>query len=148
MGLNLRVDWSRGPTSSALSLTSRVGNFWQKIFCGRRNRRNNWFVPAKFRLFRGIARKLLEFRSEPFRRGEKWSELERGTKISRSKLSEFCYQPFCGRENLLGIPFRGTKIEANSRNSFPTHCLRRKQAVNSVCWSRIFWETIFFHVIP
>jgi hypothetical protein len=45
----------------------------KKLFCGRRNRRNNCFVPAEFRLFRGM-RKLLEFSSEPYRKREKCSE--------------------------------------------------------------------------
>ncbi len=98
-----------------------VGNFWQKkIIRGRRNRR---FVPAEFRLFRE-------------------------TKYSRNsvpnhspqekKCSEFCTVKQKQKQTLgnpvgtiprkrkqLEISFRGTKIEANSRNSVPKHFLPR-----------------------
>jgi hypothetical protein len=35
---------------------------------------------------------------------------------NRSKLSNFCSEAYRGKEIHLGIPFRGTKIEANFRN--------------------------------
>ncbi len=79
------------------------------------------------------------------------------------------------RKKMLGILYRGTKIEANSRNSVLNHsveekttrnsvpwnknrskllefrseaCLGRKHAVNSVWWSRIFCKTNFFMSFP
>jgi hypothetical protein len=123
-----------------------VGNFRQKkLFRGRRNRENNWFVPAEFRLFRG---------------GEKCSELYtyHRTKIEanswnsvlnhsadekltrnfvpwnkkRSKQLEFCSEPFRGRENnsefrsveqkkkqTLGIQFRSCLGQKHFFMSFP-----------------------------
>jgi hypothetical protein len=36
----------------------------KKLFCGRRNRRKNWFIPTEFRLLRRT-QKSLEIRSEP-----------------------------------------------------------------------------------
>jgi hypothetical protein len=81
-------------TSVELSLGCAMSD--KKLFRRRRNRRNKWLVPWN--------RKLSEFPSEPFHRGE--------------KCSEFC---FCG-----------TKIETNSRNSVPNHSTEEKNARNSV----------------
>ncbi len=94
-------------------IRSRVGNFRQKkLFHGRRNRRNNWFVPAEFRLYRGTENSR---NSVPYRLAE---EKKARNKIE-SKLSGFRSKPFRGRETnsefrsleqkkkqTLGIPFR------------------------------------------
>ncbi len=62
----------------------------------------------------------------------------------------------------LRIPFRGTKCKQTHGILFWTiprkrqqlkefcfeACLRRKHAVNSVCWSRIFFKLIFFMPFP
>jgi hypothetical protein len=85
------------------------------------------------------------------------------------------FQTIPQRRKMLGILDWGTKIEENSRNFIlkPFHgrdatrnsvlwnkkrsklsefCseafCQRKQASNSVCWSRIFCKTDIFHVIP
>ncbi len=109
---------------------------WQfptkKLFRGRQNRRNNWFVQAEFRLFRGTENSR---NSVPNRFAEEknahnsvpWNKI-------RSKRSEFRSEPFRGRDN--NSEFRS---EA---------CLGRKHAVNSVCWSRIFCKTNFFMPFP
>jgi hypothetical protein len=63
---------------------------------------------------------------------------------------------------MLGILYYGTKLEANARNSVLNHsaekknnsefrsqaCLKRKHAVNSVCWSRMFCKKLFFMPFP
>jgi hypothetical protein len=73
---------------------------WQistkKLFRGRRNRRNNWFVPAEFRLFRGVEN---SGNSVPNRSAEEkndWNSVP-WNKI-RSKRSEFRSEPFHRRE--------------------------------------------------
>ncbi len=123
----------------------------KKLLCGRRNRRNNWFVPPEFRLFRGTenSRNSIPNRSieeKNARNSVPWNK-------NRSKLSEFRSEPFRGTEN--------------SRNSFPNRSAEEKNARNSVPWkknrsklsdfrsevclgtktyweSRIFCETYFF----
>jgi hypothetical protein len=37
---------------------------------------------------------------------------------------------------MLGILYRGTKIESNSRNSVPNHSPQEKNARNSVPWNK------------
>jgi hypothetical protein len=49
---------------------------------------------------------------------------------AEQKFSEFLSEPFRGREKQLGIPFRGTKIEANSRNSVPNRSAEEKKTRN------------------
>ncbi len=63
---------------------------------------------------------------------------------NRSKRFEFCFEPFCGKDNnsfcsgeqkkkqTLGILFRGTKIEANTWNSVLNHSAEKKTTPNSV----------------
>jgi hypothetical protein len=68
----------------------------KNLFPGGRNRRNNWFVPADFRLFRGTETLGIPFRTVPQRR------------------------------RLLEILYHGTKIEANSRNSVLNHSAEQK----------------------
>jgi hypothetical protein len=132
---------------------------WQfptkKLFCCRRNRRNNWFVPAEFRLFRETE----NFRnSVPNRPAEEknarnsvpWNK-------NRSKLSEFCSEPFRGTENFRNSVSNRSAEEKNTQNSVPRKknrskllefrseaCHGQKHAVCSVCWSRIFCKTNIF----
>jgi hypothetical protein len=60
--------------------------------------------------------------------------LYHGTKLCSSKCSEFCSEPFRGRDN---------KSEFRSEA-----CLGLKHAVNYVCWSRLFCKTNFFMPFP
>jgi hypothetical protein len=53
---------------------------------------------------------------------------------SMSKHLKFCSEPFWGRDNNSEFCSEG--------------CLRRKHAVNSVCWSRFFVKQIFFMPFP
>jgi hypothetical protein len=100
----------------------------KKIFRGRRNGRNNRFVPAEFRLFCG-------------------------TENSRNSVPNHSAEEKKARNS---VPWN--KIEANSRNSVSSHsaekktnpefsseaCLRQKHAANYVCWCRIFCKPNFF----
>ncbi len=54
---------------------------------GRRNRRNNWFVPTEFRLFRGTEKSR---NSDPYKNRSKLSLLPTGTMILTEQ------QRFCG----------------------------------------------------
>ncbi len=92
----------------------------KKIFVGRRKRWNNWFVPAKFRLFRGTenSRNSVPNRSteeKNARNSVPWNK-------NRRKLSEFRSEPFRGTES--------------SRNSFPNRSAEEKNARNSVPWKK------------
>jgi hypothetical protein len=88
----------------------------KKIFCGRCNRWNNWFVLVEFRLLRGTEN------SQNFVPNHSTEEKTIPNSIpwnkNRSKHLEFCSEPFPGRENnmefrsieqktklALGIPF-------------------------------------------
>ncbi len=99
---------------------------WQfptkKLFRRRRNRWNNWFVPAEFLLFRGTENSrnsVLNHSAEEktTRNSVPWNK-------NISNHFEFCSEPFRGRDN-------NSKFRSEA-------CLRRQHAVNSVCWSRIF----------
>jgi hypothetical protein len=72
----------------------------KKLFHGRRNRRNNWFVPAEFRLFRGTgnSRNSILNRSaeeKNARNSVQWNKI----RSKRSEFPEFHSEPFRGREN-------------------------------------------------
>jgi hypothetical protein len=55
--------------------------------------------------------------------------------LRNRKLSEFYFEPF-RREKMLGIPWRGTKIEANSRNFVLNHSPEEKKTTqNSIPWN-------------
>jgi hypothetical protein len=87
---------------------ANIGNIgtWQgyvfptkKLFRGRRNRRNNWFVPAEFRLFRGteISRNSIPNHSAEEKNARNfvlWNK-------NRSKVSEFRYETLRRKENNL-----------------------------------------------
>jgi hypothetical protein len=69
----------------------------KKLFRGRRNRRNNWFVPAELRLFRGTenSRNSVPNHSAEEKNARNsflWNK-------NRNNLSEFRSKPFRGREN-------------------------------------------------
>jgi hypothetical protein len=107
---------------------NRVGSFRQKIVPRKQNGRNNRFIPAEFRLFRG---KENSGNSVPNRSAEEkklrnsvpWNK-------NRSKLSEFRFKPFRGKE---------TNPEFRSKA-----CLGQKHAANCVCWCGIFCKPNFF----
>ncbi len=117
---------------------------WQfptkKLFRVRRNRRNNWFVPAEIRSaeeknarnsvpWSKNRSKLSEFRSEAFR----------GTENSRNSI------PNCSTEKKnVGILFREKKNRSKLSEFRSKACLGLKHAVYSACWSRIFCKTNFF----
>ncbi len=116
------------------TLTTRVENFRQKkLFRVRRNRRNNWFVPVEFRLFRGTENSrnsIPNFSAEEknARNSVPWNE-------NRKKLSEFRSQPFRGRETARNsVPWN--KIEANTWNFAPNHSGEEKTTRNSVPWNK------------
>jgi hypothetical protein len=58
-------------------------------------------------------------------------------KKNGSKLSEFRYKTFSGREKGFGIPLCGTKIQANFRNSFLKHLMTFEVRINHVV--KLFW---------
>jgi hypothetical protein len=101
----------------------------KKVFRGGRKRRNNWFVLAEFRLFRGTenSRNSVPNRSieeKNARNSEPWNK-------NRSKISE------CRSE-----PFRGTE---SSRNSFPNRSAEEKNARKSVPWKKNRSKLSEFH---
>jgi hypothetical protein len=54
---------------------------------------------------------------------------------NRSKLSEFPSEPFA-EEKTLGIPFPGTKIEANFQNFVPKHLAEENPLSVLFFWNR------------
>ncbi len=68
-----------------------------------RNRRNKWFIPKEFRLFRGTI-----------------NTRNTGGTQNEANSRNFVPKHFA-EEKKLGIPFRGTKIKANFRNFVPKH---------------------------
>jgi hypothetical protein len=108
----------------------------KKLFRVRRNRRNNWFVPTEFRLFRGTenSRNAVPNHSpeeKKLRNSVPWNKI-------KSKLSEFRSKPFSGRET--NSKFRSWNKKRSKLSKFRSEvpvCLGQKHAVNSVCWSRI-----------
>jgi hypothetical protein len=68
-----------------------------KVFLRRQNRRNKWFVPADFLLFRGTENSL---NSVPNHSAEEANALNSVLcNKNRFKLSEFRYKPFRRRQN-------------------------------------------------
>jgi hypothetical protein len=76
-------------------------------------------------------RKFSEFRSEPFSGRENNSEFRSLDKILKQTLG-IHFRTFQQNGKQLGIPFRGTEIEANSRNSLPSPSAEEKTTLNSV----------------
>jgi hypothetical protein len=138
---------------------SRVGNFRPKNYSAEDG------IDGKICLFRrnsGCSAKRKNSRNSV----PKGSAEEKNVRNSvpwnkiRSKRSEFHSEPFRGRENnsefrsveqkykqALGILFRPFRGRDNNSEFRSEACLGRKHAVNSVCWSRIFAKTNFFHAI-
>jgi hypothetical protein len=125
---------------------------WQlptkKLFRGRRNRRNNWFVPAEFR--RSAEQKTLEipFRTVQQRRrmlgilypGTKIEENSRISVLNHSADQKTLRIPFRTvpqRRKMLRITFLG-KNRSKLSEFCSEACLRQKHAVSSVYWSTIF----------
>jgi hypothetical protein len=69
--------------------------------------------------------KISEFRSEPFRRRENNSEF-RSVEPNKKQTLGIPFQILQRKRKQPGIPFRGTKVEANSRNSAPNHSAEEK----------------------
>ncbi len=131
---------------------------WQfptkKLLRLRWNRRNNWFTPAEFQLFRGTenSRNSTLNRSaeeENARNSVPWDKI-------RSKHSEFRSEPYRERENNSEFRSVEQKYKQTLRILFQTIPRKRQQcgiplggkhAVNSVCRSMIFCKTNFFHAI-
>ncbi len=67
-------------------------------------RRNKWFVPTEFRMFHG-------------------TENSQNSGPNHSEVKK-----------MLGILYRGTEIEANSRNSFRNHSVEEETTRNSIPW--------------
>ncbi len=80
-------------------------------------------------------RKFSEFRSEPFSGRENNSEFRSLDKILKQTLG-IHFRTFQQNGKQLGIPFRGTEIEANSRNSLPSPSAEEKTTLNSVAWNK------------
>jgi hypothetical protein len=118
----------------------------KKLFRDGQNWLNNWFVPAKFWLFRGTenSRNSVPNRSaeeKNARNSVPWNNI-------RSKLSEFCSKPFRGREKTTWNTVPWYKNSRKLSEFCSEACLQRKHAVYSVCWSRIFCKTNFFVPFP
>jgi hypothetical protein len=103
---------------------------WQfptkKLFRGRRNRRNIWFVPAAFRLFHGTenSRNSVPNNSpeeKNARNSVPWNKkLEANSRNSVQTIPQ--------KRTQLGTPFRGTKIKANFRNFVTKHFAKKTRS--------------------
>jgi hypothetical protein len=59
--------------------------------------------------------------------------------LQNRKLSEFCSQPFRGKENnseFRSVEQKERQIDANSHNSLPKHSAEEKITQNSVLWNK------------
>jgi hypothetical protein len=90
-----------------------------KKFRGRRNRRNNWFVPAEFWLFRGTDKSRNSVPNHSVEEKNAQNSVQCNEK--RSNFSEFGSEPFRGREKCSEFRTVELKIEANYGNSVPKH---------------------------
>ncbi len=68
-----------------------------------RKRRNKWFIPTEFRLFRGT--------------GNSRNTVEQ----KRKQTFGILFRSILRKRKQLGIPLRGTKIKGNFRNFVPKH---------------------------
>ncbi len=124
---------------------SRLAISTKKLFRGRQNRRNNWFVLAESGC--SAEQKTLDRNSVP-----KHSAEEKTTRNcvpwnkNRRKHLKFCSKPFRGRET--NSEFRSelqwNKNRSNLSEFRSEACIGEKKAVNSVCWSRFFIKQMFF----
>jgi hypothetical protein len=69
----------------------------KKLFRGRRNRRNNWLLPAEFLLLRGPENSQNSVPNHSAE--EKNARNSLPWNKNRSKLLEFRFESYCGREN-------------------------------------------------
>ncbi len=76
-------------------------------------------------------KKISEFHSVPFRRREKCSEFLT-VKQKQKQTFKILFRSISRNKKQLGIPFGGTKIDANFRNFIPEHFAEEKTAQNSV----------------
>jgi hypothetical protein len=79
----------------------------KKLFPGRLNRRNNWFVPA-----------------------------ENSGCSAEKKILGIPSRTIPQRRKMLGILYHGTKLEANAWNSILNHSTEEKTTRNSVPWNK------------
>ncbi len=108
---------------------SRVGNFRQK-----NNSAEDGIdgTNGYFRRNSGCSaeHKISEFRSEPFRGRENNSEF-RSVEQKQKQTPIILFRTLLRKRTQLGIPFRGTKIDANFRNSIPNHSAEESITRNS-----------------
>jgi hypothetical protein len=114
--------------------TVRVGNFRQK------NNSAEDGIDGTNDYFRrnsgcSAEQKLPEFRSEPFRGRENSSEV-RSIEQKYKQTLRIAFQTLQRKRKQLGIPFRGTKLEASSRNFLPNSSAEEKTTRNSVPWTK------------
>ncbi len=102
----------------------RVGNFRQK-----NNSAEDGIdgTNGYFRRNSGCSaeQKISEFRSEPFRGRENNSEF-RSMEQRYKQTPIILFRTLLRKRAQLGIPFRGTKIDADSRNSVPNYSVEEK----------------------
>ncbi len=112
----------------------RVGNFRQK-----NNSAEDGIdgTNGYFRRNSGCSaeQKLSEFRSEPFRGRENSSEF-RSLEQKYKHTLRITFQTLQRKRKQLWIPFRGTKLEASSRNFLRNSSAAEKTTRNSVTWNK------------
>jgi hypothetical protein len=102
----------------------------KKLFCGRRNRRNKWLVPADSGCSAEQKTFGILFRTVPQRRkmlGILFRTIPRKRKTRNSVFVEqkkkqtlgILFRTIPRKRKQLGIPCRGTKIEENPQNTVP-----------------------------
>jgi hypothetical protein len=111
----------------------------KKLFRGRRNRRNDWFVPAEENSRNSIPNHSAE--EKKARNSVLWNK-------NRSKLSEFRSKQFRGRE--IDLKFRSVgKKEANSQNSVRKHASDKSTLSILFAGAGFFVKPIFScHSVP
>ncbi len=116
-----------------------------------RNRRNKWFIPKEFRLFRGTIntrntgehkmKQTLGILFQNILRKRKQLRISfSGTKI-KANFREFCSEAFCGRKQALNSVFWNFCFESLPSNA------ASENFKNSV-WKDDFWGTDKFRLIP
>jgi hypothetical protein len=112
----------------------RVGNFRQK------NNSTEDGIDGTNGYFRrnsgcSAEQKLSELRSEPFRGRENSSEF-RSVEQKYKQTLRISFRTLQRKRKQLRIPFRGTKLEASSRNFLPNFSAEEKTTRNSVPWNK------------
>ncbi len=119
------MDGITGVRGLSRHVKSRVRNFRQKIIPRKTEQTEQMIIsdviPAVPR-----NRNLSEFRSETFQGRENNSEF-RSVEQKQKHTLGIRFRTLPRKRKQLGIPFRGTKIETNCRNSVPNHAAEEKQ---------------------